>query len=256
MCNRRLLSSLLVVGALGTCTVNQARADTFEVKGVKIYYTIEGKGQPVVLIHGLLATGLLNWKLPGIVEELAKDHQVIVLDLPGHGKSGKPENKEAYGVQMAEDVVLLLDHLKIAKAHLVGYSLGGMITMKLLALHPERIRSAAVCGMGWFQEGSNFDKIWAKAGETRKKLPVGPPPAFYESIDSLALSKKELKKIDLPVKVFVGDRDFIKPLTVAPLKKARPDWPVVEIEDADHITCVINPHFRDELAAWLRKNSK
>jgi pimeloyl-ACP methyl ester carboxylesterase len=68
---------------------------------VKIRYAIEGKGPPVVLIHGLYSSGFINWKLTGIVAELAMDHQVITLDLPGHGQSSRPENKEAYGVQMA-----------------------------------------------------------------------------------------------------------------------------------------------------------
>ena len=78
---------------------------------------------------------------------------MIALDLPGHGGSDKPEKPEAYGPQMAEDVVLLMDHLKIKKAHIVGYSLGGMITVKLLTLHPDRVLSATVGGMGWVQDG-------------------------------------------------------------------------------------------------------
>lgn len=246
---------LVVVVAVLTLPAENARADTFDAKGVKIYYTIEGKGEPVVLIHGLYSTGLANWKLPGIVAELAKDHQVIVLDLPGHGLSEKPKNKEAYGVQMADDVVLLLDHLKIDKAHIVGYSLGGMITMKLLARHPERVRSATVGGMGWFKEG-----LGSGLEVLRKKGPrgwFGPPATFFEAAPSLALSEQELRKIDLPVKVILGDHNVvINKINVIPLQKVRPDWPVFEIKDADHITCVAKPEFRAEIAAWVRKNSK
>jgi pimeloyl-ACP methyl ester carboxylesterase len=65
--------------------------------GVKIRYLDEGKGEPVVLIHGLFSSTLINWQLPRVVKELAKDHRVIALDLSGHGFSDRPLNKEAYG---------------------------------------------------------------------------------------------------------------------------------------------------------------
>jgi pimeloyl-ACP methyl ester carboxylesterase len=102
---------------------------TFDSKGVSIQYTVEGSGPPVVLIHGLFASGDLNWRLPGITAALAKDYQVISMDVRGHGGSGKPKETNAYGAESAEDVVRLLDHLHIPKAHVIGYSIGGMITI-------------------------------------------------------------------------------------------------------------------------------
>ncbi len=255
MCNHRLLSFLVVACAVLALAAENARADTFDARGVRIYYTVHGCGEAVVLIHGLHSNGLANWRLPGTVAELARDHQVIVLDLPGHGRSDRPNCKDAYGAQMAEDVVLLLDHLQIDKAHVVGYSLGGMITMKLLATHPERIRSATVGGMGWFKEGTD-----SGLQNLRKRLRhalSGPPPAFFEADGSLALSEKDVKNIKVPVEVILGDSDFvIKRINVIPLQDIRPDWPVVEICDADHITCIGKRQFRDEIAAWVRKNSK
>ena len=225
-------------------------ADTFEAKGVKIRYAVEGSGEPVVLIHGLFSSGFINWTLTGVVKELAKDHQVIILDLPGHGLSARPAQKEAYGAQMADDIVLLLDHLKIKKVHLVGYSLGGMITMKVLARHPERVLSATVAGMGWFKEGSAMVKIFEKL----KGGGIGPPQQFFDVVGTLALTEDELKKIDLPVKVLIGDKDIVKALYVEPLQKIRKDWPVVEIKDADHLNCIFKPQFREEIGAWVRKN--
>ena len=121
----------------------------FIFNGVPIQYSIEGKGEPVVLIHGLFASARINWRISGIIKALAKDYQVIAMDVRGHGGSGKPKEDEAYGVEMMEDVVRLLDHLNIQKAHVVGYSMGGMITMKLLTRHPDRVRSAILGGMGW-----------------------------------------------------------------------------------------------------------
>src|SRR6516164_6671910 len=67
---------------------------TFDSNGVKIAYFIQGKGEPVVLIHGWLSSAGINWALPGISGQLAKDYQVIALDVRGHGLSDKP-TKEA-----------------------------------------------------------------------------------------------------------------------------------------------------------------
>src|SRR5262245_29583001 len=95
----------------------------FESNGVRIRYTVQGKGEPVLLIHGFTANVERQWGLPGIIKRLAKDYQVSALDNRGHGKSGKPHDPKRYGAEMAEDAIRLLDHLKIKKAHVVGYSM-------------------------------------------------------------------------------------------------------------------------------------
>ncbi len=226
-------------------------ADSFDARGVKIRYVTQGEGEPVVLVHGLLASALMNWQIPGVMAALARDHRVIALDLPGHGGSDKPEKAEAYGVQMAEDVVLLLDHLKIDKAHIVGYSLGGMITVKLLTRHPDRVRSAAVCGMGWVQEGGRNlglgDRMPAREGG-------GPLGYVVRGMPKLAVTEAELKAIRVPVEVIIGGEDSLKPRTVAPLRVVRPDWPVVEIEGANHISCIMKKQFTAEIVKWVDRN--
>src|SRR5262245_18097621 len=108
----------------------------FDSNGVKIHYRIWGNGDPIVLVHGFTASIDANWVQPGIVDALSKDFKVIALDLRGQGKSDKPHDPAAYGEQMGEDVIRLMDHLKIEKAHIVGYSLGGFTTLKLVTLHP------------------------------------------------------------------------------------------------------------------------
>jgi len=122
-----------------------AEADFTVSDGVKIHYYVMGKGTPVILIHGYTGTAWGNWFSNGIAQALAKSHMVVALDCRNHGKSDKPV---ANGPGKAEDVVELMDHLKIKKAHIHGYSMGGGITARLLTMIPDRIITAAFGGSG------------------------------------------------------------------------------------------------------------
>jgi pimeloyl-ACP methyl ester carboxylesterase len=112
------------------------------------YFDIAGKGSPVVLIHGYTANAEGKWLKSNIAQTLAKNHRVIAIDARGHGKSDKPHDPAKYGPRMATDVVELLDHLKIPKAHVHGYSMGGSILTQLLARSQGRIISAIYGGSG------------------------------------------------------------------------------------------------------------
>ena len=193
--------------------IDAPNPQTFDSAGVAIQYTVEGNGEPVVLIHGLDASADINWRVPGIIKTLAENHLVIALDVRGHGHSGKPETEGAYGVEMAEDVVRLLDHLKIKKAHVVGYSMGGMIAMKLAVLHPDRVRSMALGGMGWEREGSPLADFWNMLPE---KEGTRTPSACVRSLGALAVKEDEVEAIKIPTIVIVGDRDPVRKLYVAP----------------------------------------
>jgi pimeloyl-ACP methyl ester carboxylesterase len=215
----------------------------FDAKGVKIHYLLEGSGEPVVLIHGLDSSARLNWELPGVMDGVAKDHQVVALDLPGFGESDKPTDPAAYGQQWVEDVILLMDHLKIEKAHIVGYSMGGVVALKLISEHPDRVISGTLGGMGWLREGSILQRIWAHMRSLSAR-----------GVSKLALTEDELKAIHVPVEILVGDHDPMRQLYVAPLQRVRNDWRVIEIQGASHITCIVKTQFAEELEKWLNMN--
>jgi pimeloyl-ACP methyl ester carboxylesterase len=85
------------------------------------------------------------------MQDLARTYRVIAFDSRGHGKSDKPHDPAQYGREMTLDIVRLLDHLNIKRAHVVGYSLGGYLVSQLLTLHPERLLSATlIAGAGRF----------------------------------------------------------------------------------------------------------
>ncbi|HEO71109.1 MAG TPA: alpha/beta hydrolase, partial [Candidatus Hydrogenedentes bacterium] len=141
--------ALLVGGFLALLGTMQVEGEYLDAEGVRIHYTDEGEGEPVILIHGLGFNSYLNWYWTGVAGQLLKQHRVIAIDCRCHGHSDAPASPELYGKEMAEDVVRVMDKLGIERAHVVGYSLGGFITMKLLAEHPDRLLSAVPCAAGW-----------------------------------------------------------------------------------------------------------
>src|SRR5580658_2238035 len=113
---------------------------------IKIHYlTLGDKGSWVVLIHGYTGNAKGNWFDNGIAQALAKNHRVVALDNRNHGQSDKPQLN---GPGRALDTIELMDHLKIEKAHIGGYSMGGAFTGELLATHPERFLTAHFGGSG------------------------------------------------------------------------------------------------------------
>jgi len=227
----------------------------FDSEGVKIHYLVTGQGEPVILIHGLTASIAMNWEFPGLVAELAKNYQVIALDCRGHGQSDKPTHEGDYGQKMVDDVLRLMDHLRVPKARFVGYSMGGMITMKILTTHPERVTSAVIGGMGWVRDGSQFDHNW-QMGQTRPQTEGKATSSFLACVRGFAdfaLPEAAVKAIQVPVEVVVGDQDPIRRLYVAPLQKIRPDWPVHIISGAGHLLCIFKPDFKAQVVAALAK---
>jgi len=172
---------LLVLVASG---IVRAGERDFDSNGVKIRYLDEGEGTPVVLIHGWARDAQWMKKpltkphetLPG----LASRYRVIALDCRGHGKSDKPHDTKLYGVEMVRDVVRLLDHLKIKKAHVVGYSMGSIISGKLLVDHPERLLSVTFGGGApMFQpEQDSLDMFAAMADTVEQGKGIGPLLVF------------------------------------------------------------------------------
>ena len=236
-----------------TPTADKPSGRSLDAHGIKIWYTVQGQGEPVMLIHGWLASAGLNWELPGTSALLAKNHRVIELDVRGHGRSDKPTHEEAYGPELVEDIVRLLDQVQIPKAHIVGYSMGGIIAGNFLVKHPDRVLSGTISGMGWLKKGSVGEWGFAQIG---KHDPHSNALAICgRSLAQLALSEDEIKSIQVPVAVVVGDQDdFIQRFYVDHLRPVRQDWPVIEIKGGNHITCIFQRQFREEIAAWLRKN--
>ena len=140
----RLLLTLLI-----SINAQLLFADSFESNGVKIAFSVQGKGEPVVLIHSFSGSAIDDYGTPGFIKKLAENYQVIAINARGHGASGKPHETTAYGNQMVIDVINLLDHLNIEKANFVGYSMGGYITQQLVTKYSSRVLKAVIASAGW-----------------------------------------------------------------------------------------------------------
>jgi pimeloyl-ACP methyl ester carboxylesterase len=262
-----------------------ARDFFFDSNDVKIHYTDEGKGEPVLLIHGFTADIVTNWRIPGISKALAQDYRVIAIDNRGHGKSDKPRDASKYGMEMVEDAIRLLDHLKIEKSHIAGYSMGGIITLKLVVTHPERVTTATLGGAGWMDEKDLSPDKLADALETTGDIsefindmtPPGSPKmpepqikliaaliaarndmkalaAVVRGWHKLIVTEEELQGIRVPTLAIVGANDFVKP-KVERLSGRVPGIKIVEIEKADHLAAFFSPQFAKELKAFLNQHA-
>ncbi|TWB49712.1 alpha/beta fold hydrolase [Bradyrhizobium sacchari] len=194
-----------------------AQSGLAPVNGIKIWYAVYGRGEPVLLLHGGLANANY-WSHQ--VRTLQRHYQVIVMESRGHGRSSR--NQEPYGYDlMASDVVGLLDHLKIRKAAIVGWSDGAIIGLDIAMKHPERVSrlfafaaNSDPSGVADIASNDVFNAFIARAGEEYKRL--SPTPTQYKSfVDEITKmwesqpkwTASDLAAIKVPTWVVDGDHD-------------------------------------------------
>jgi pimeloyl-ACP methyl ester carboxylesterase len=246
--------------------------------GIKIHYIEAGSrtapGKPVVLIHGYTGNARGNWFLNGVADALAARHWVVAIDCRGHGQSDKPHDPEKYGPRMVSDVIELMDHLKIDKAHIHGYSMGGMITGQLLATHPDRFVTAAFGGSGVPEvDAARKAEVSAdkrgpdpKEAEASKKLSANPDR------DSEALAavraypwkpgertKIDLTRITIPVLAINGEFDSPNAKTHR-MQRELVNFKSVILPGKSHLTAImagyIPPEYIQSLVAFIDANDK
>jgi len=194
------------------------------VNGLKMYYEIHGKGMPLVLLHGGGSTIASNWSR--ILPELARNHQVIAVELQAHGHTADIDRPLSFE-QDADDVAALLKQLHIEKADIMGFSNGGTTTLQLGIRHPELVNKLILAsalykreGMmqGFFEgmEHASFDQMPQPLKDAYLKAnpdPKGLDAMFHRDVARMVafrdISDEQIKNIQAPAFVINGDKDAV-----------------------------------------------
>jgi pimeloyl-ACP methyl ester carboxylesterase len=267
----------------------QAQQKSFDSGGVRIAYLDQGEGEAVVLLHGF--TGSAGETASAQVVSALKGYRVLAPDQRGHGLSGKPHDADRYGREMAEDVVRLLDHAKVEKAHVVGYSMGAFVAGKLLASHPDRLRSVTFGGGGPLcQPPPEFVATLDATAESLAKgeglgalllalLPDGPKkPTLQQASDFSRLhlfgkdqkalaavlrgqagwhvTADQLKANRVPAQFVHGSREVPGLMDgIDRASRLTPGARVVVVDERDHFTTYDTAEFRQAVVSFLRTNN-
>jgi pimeloyl-ACP methyl ester carboxylesterase len=247
---------------------------SFHNGAVEIAYLDEGEGDPILLVHGFASSKNVNWVYPTWVSDLKKaGRRVIALDNRGHGDSAKLYDAAQYEIAvMADDVIALMDHLAIARADVMGYSLGSRMTAVLALKAPQRLRSAILGGIGiGLIEGGGPGENVAEALEAPSLEDVADPVgrtfrAFADQTRSdrraLAaclrgsrrlMTREEAAGITgVPVLIAVGTVDEIAGSSHA-LGKIIPGAEVLDIPNRDHMRAVGDKVYKAGVVEFLSR---
>ncbi len=245
----------------------------FSSDGIDIAYRDLGAGEPILLVHGFASSIAVNWVSTGWTETLVGDgRRVVAMDVRGHGDSAKLTDPAAYGLDlMAADAANLLDHLAIARADVMGYSMGARIGTVLALDHPGRVRSLVIGGMG-----ANLTKGTARAEEIARALAAEAGEAIPDDVargyrtfaertgsDLRALAAcmrgqrpgiaaGQLAAIRVPVLVAVGSEDAVAG-SAEGLAALIPGAEVLDIVGRDHMLATGDKQFKAGVLDFLKR---
>ena len=247
--------------------------------GIRIAYDVAGEGDPVLLIHGFASDRIQNWRAPGWYETLnSAGYKVIALDNRGHGESDKPHDVAHYGHdKMAKDALAVMKASGIQTCFLMGYSMGGFISMNLLLNHPERFRKVVIGGVGETyltravgtadarhremiadallvedkgqitnQVGMRFREFAEQAGKDRLAL------AACMKADRNAYSPAQLHHAERPVLVVCGENDDLTG-PPGPLAAAFAYGRAVTVLKRDHMTTVGDKVYKQAVLDFFKE---
>lgn len=232
----------------------QPRGAYARVNGLDMYYEIHGTGHPLVLLHGGVLT--IGLTFGAMIPTLATTHQVIAVELQGHGHTADIE-REMSVAAFAEDVVALLDVLGIERADVFGFSLGGLTALEMAVRHPERVDRAILASTHFRQDGylAEIRDPALQAGS--KRLPT--PADFQEMSDAYAAvaphpehfhdflartsaaaviqgwSEDDLRGLTAPTLLIYGDTDFVRVEHAADMHRLIPDARLAILPGCTHM---------------------
>jgi pimeloyl-ACP methyl ester carboxylesterase len=192
------------------------------VNGIKLYYEIHGSGDPLILLHG--GAGGIEMFGPNL-PALASTREVIAVGLQGHGHTADIDRPLRFEL-MGDDIAALIKHLKIGRADIMGYSLGGGVALQTTIRHPEVVHKLVVVSTpvkrnGWYPEVlANMAQMGPEAGMWMKESPLG---QLYPEVDWAVLFgklgellrqdydwSKQVASIQQPMMIVFADADALR----------------------------------------------
>lgn len=227
-----------------------------DVNGVHMYYELHGQGTPLLLLHGGMMTIDLNFA--GLIPSLSRSHLVIGVEMQGHGRTGNIERPITLPA-LAEDIVGLLDHLDIDRAHVFGHSMGGGVALELAIGHPTRVRSIVPVSAGVRPDGMHEDLTDPAKMATSTRMPtpqdfadfrdaylrLSPHPEQFEAFlgtlssanaDLQGWSDEQLAGITAPTLLIIGDHDFVTIEHAALMKQLIPGARLAVLPNTTHMS--------------------
>jgi pimeloyl-ACP methyl ester carboxylesterase len=249
------------------------RSGTFQSDDAEIAYLDAGEGEPVVLVHGFASTKETNWLAPGWVDTLTRaGRRVIALDNRGHGASTKLYDPARYHTAvMAEDVRALMDHLRLLRADLMGYSMGARTVAFVALAHPTRVRGLVLGGLGIrLVGGVGLPETIADALEAPSIKDVTDPQGYAfrafaqqtkSDLKALAacirgsrqtLSREDAARITAPTLIAVGSKDDVAG-SAQELAALIPNARALDIPGRDHMLAVGDRVFKAGVLEFLQE---
>jgi pimeloyl-ACP methyl ester carboxylesterase len=238
--------------------------------GVRLAYETAGAGAPIMLVHGFASDRAQNWKNVGWYETLTRaDRRVIAMDCRGHGMSDKPHDDASYGDKMIDDIVAVMDAAGLTRADVMGYSMGGILTVGLLMTHPARVARAICAGIGetYFASKSHRSGIADALRAPDPSTITDPTQKAFRAFasqggkDILALAacmsagrtmytREQLKTCTAPVLVVDGDKD-VQAGRPEPLAEAFANGRAAIVPNRDHMTAVGDKAYKQAVLDFL-----
>lgn len=176
----RIAAFLLLLFAVTGLSAQQTPTTGYApVNGLKMYYEVHGSGAPLVLLHGGFMTIPSNWE--GWIDAFARSRKVIVVEMQGHGRTADIP-REPSAENLADDVAALLESLKIPRADLVGYSMGGGVALQVAVRHPDRVRKVVVLSAPFRRNGAVPEAVDAISKITAEAFKGSPLEAEYRRL--------------------------------------------------------------------------
>jgi len=195
---------------------NPRAAHTFTHDGVRLYYEVYGKGEPLLLVHG---NGGSIADLSAQIAHFRTRYQVIAMDSRSQGKSGDSADKLTYE-KMTDDLAALLDHLNVGPANVLGWSDGGIEALLLGIRHPAKVKKIAAMAANL---NPSEAAIWPDVIELIKSMLAATPAAERDTergrrelkvtqmlLDEPHIELQALEAITAPTLVLAGDHDLIR----------------------------------------------